>query len=155
MTTDTKPVGVPPDIIHAFTVPQPDKYNIMIKGHEFCLKRSEVVTLYKKLLAILPYEKETALETIKIAVSRVFRVSLRDLNSPRRTERISVARFACIWLARRLGIHHEEIAESFARHYSLCSYATKAFERRMDRQPKLKAKMDNLQIQLAELLGDA
>jgi len=147
-----KPVGVPPDIIHAFSVPQPDKYNIMIKGHEFCLRRSEVVTLYRKLLDIIPYEKETICDTIKIVVSRAFGVSLRDINSTARPEKIVIARHAAIWLCLRAGVKRREISDSFMRNYDGVSYSVREFDKRLNTNPKLLAKMVRLEGQLKELI---
>lgn len=139
--------------VNVALIPQPPKYHVQLRGHSFNLTKAECIKLYQKLLNLLPYEKETALETLKIAVSRIFRVSVRQINSPSRIERVVVARHAAIWLAKRLGIRHEEIAESFGRHYSSSSYGIKSIERRMDRQPELRAKLESVEAQLKELIG--
>lgn len=141
-----------PDPIHARAIPVPDRYQITIKRQVFSLTRGECVKLYQALLAVLPNHKETAVETIKVAVGRLFGVSLRDINSHAKSDHVVVARYAAMYLANRANVKRVELIESFDRHYSAITYALEEFEKRLSVNPKLKAKVDKLEEELKELL---
>lgn len=140
------------EAICATEIPQPSRYQIQIKGHCYSLTRGECIKLHHALLKVLPNHKQSALETIKLAVSRYLGVPLREMNSHARPDHIFVARAAAMYLANRLNVRRTELVESFDRHYTAISYALRSFEKRLSWDNKLKAKIDKLEAELRELL---
>ena len=140
-------------VITATEVPMPSRYTIQIKGHQYCLTRAECIKLYRALLEVLPQQQETVCDTIIIAVARAFRVSVRELKSPNREDHITLARHAAIWIAEHLGLTRAQMAESFHRERTTITYALREFRDRMEVDPKLKRRMEELRPQVVELIN--
>lgn len=130
----------------------PPTFNVMLKGRQENLTRVECLELYRRLLDVLVGHLETPCEVVKRAVSAGFGVPLMKLNSPSRREYIVIARNAFIWLAVKFNIDRHEICESVNRHYSTIIYSLKDFKNKLDTEPKLKARTDELERRIRELL---